>query len=68
MTGILHEDVFTFMKISPDLFLEREMFRIKMVEKIKIHILSLIPLSENHAFMIQNSKNLVEPERRQMAM
>ena len=52
MTGILHEDVFTFMKISQDLFLERETFRIKMVEKIKIHILSLIPLSENHAIMI----------------
>jgi hypothetical protein len=42
--GTSHEDVFTFTTIS-EFFLEWEMFRIEVLEKIKIHILYLATFS-----------------------
>jgi hypothetical protein len=42
ITGTSHEDLCTFMIMSPDFFLEWEMFQTKVVEKIKTHILCSI--------------------------
>ena len=39
ITGTLHEDVFTYITILAEFLLEWEMFRIKVVEETKTHIL-----------------------------
>ena len=44
------------------------MFEIKVVEKIKIHILCPNRFSEKRAVYEIMSKNLMEPERPQMAI
>ena len=52
-----------------EFFSEWEMFQIKVVNKIKIHILcSIIFFSENRAICVTVSKIMVEPERLQMAI
>jgi hypothetical protein len=53
-----------------ELFLEREMFQTKVVEKVKTHIFmfSNFFLSENGAVYEKMWKNMVEPERRQMTV
>jgi hypothetical protein len=50
-----------------EFFLEWEIFQIKVVEKIKIHILCSTTFSENRAFYEIMSKNMVEPWTPQMA-
>jgi hypothetical protein len=37
--GTLHEDIFTFIIISCQILLVREMFQIKVAEKIKTHFM-----------------------------
>jgi len=43
--GTLHEEQYTFLIISSNFFLEREMFLIKDVEKFKTHILCSVTFS-----------------------
>ena len=45
-----------------EFFLQWEIFQIKVVDKIKIHILRSVHFSENLAVYERNSKNMVRPE------
>jgi hypothetical protein len=45
-----------------ELFLEWEMFQMKVVQKIRSHILCSITFSEKHAISEIMWKNMVEPE------
>jgi hypothetical protein len=44
------------------------MFQIKVVDEIKIHVLCSVTFPENRAVYQIISKNMVEPERPQMAI
>ena len=50
----------------PKLFLECEMFQIKVVKEIKVHNLRSITFSENCSIYEMMSKNTEEPEGPQM--
>jgi hypothetical protein len=51
-----------------EFFLEWEMFQIKVVEKIKIHVLCSVTFSENCALYEIMPKNVAEPETPQMTI
>ena len=53
----------TFMKRLAEFFLESDMFQIKVIQKIKIHILYPVTFSKNRAVYEIMSKNMVKPER-----
>ena len=56
------------MTISRRIFFKMKSVLDKVVEKIKIHILCQITFSENRAVYEIMSKNMVEPEKPQMAI
>jgi hypothetical protein len=57
ISGIVREGRYTFWSCLAEIFLGWETIEIKVVEKIKIHILRSVPLFE------KCKKNAVEPER-----
>jgi hypothetical protein len=67
ITGTLHEEVFTFVKISRYIFLINKHFSDK-IDRIKINKLYSMCFSVNRVFCVIRSKNIVEIERPQMAM
>jgi len=64
ITGALREDQYTFFIISRSVFLEREMFETKFVEKIKTRILCSTIFFRKSVYEME--KNTVEPGRPQM--
>ena len=67
-TGTLHEDVLHLLQYLAKLFLEWEMFQVKVVDKIKVHILCSMTFFRKSAVYKVMSKNMVEPKRLQMAI
>jgi len=64
MTCTLHEDLCTFLYGLAELFLELEVLKVKVVEKIRTHILCGITFSlENRAISEIWLKNIVELDR-----
>ena len=55
-------------KYLAEFFLEWEAFQIKVVQKIKTHFMFSTFFSENRAIYEITSKNVVEPERLQVAL
>jgi len=57
-----------FLSYLPHLYLEREMFRIKVVNKIRTHIVSFFSFFWNSCCLLANVKNVVQPGRPQMTI
>jgi hypothetical protein len=51
-----------------EVFLEWDTFQMKVVENIKIHILCSVIFWENRTICETMSKNVIEPERPQIAI
>jgi len=66
MKGTLYEDQYAFLSYLVQFFSEWEVFQIKAVEKIKIHLLWSIFWRENCAVYEIMWKNIAEPNRPQM--
>jgi hypothetical protein len=69
--GTTHEDLCTFMILSPRILLRlrRVLGKKKYVEKIEIHILcSIVFFSENRTVYVVMWKNMAEPDTPQMAI
>ena len=65
ITGTLHENIFTFMKIYRRILLTVRKVPNKSCRKIKTHCLCPVNFSENRAVYEKMSKNLLDPERPQ---
>jgi hypothetical protein len=66
--GTLREDQYIFLLYLAYFFLEWEMFQVKIVEKIKIHILCSVTFFEHRAVYKKRWKNIVERGRPQMTI
>jgi len=63
ITGTLHDDKYTFMIISAHFFLEWEIFRTKIVEKIKTHILYSLTFLRKSCLLWDNVEKLCRTGR-----
>jgi hypothetical protein len=69
MTDTFHEDQYTALITARLILLKREIFQTKFEEKIKIFVLySLTFFFENLTVYEIRFKNIVEPDRQQIAM
>jgi len=60
LTSTLHEDRYSYLA---QVFLKREIFQTKVVEKIKTHILYSLIFFENRTVYEIIWKNIVQPDR-----
>ena len=66
--GILHEGTSTFMIQLAEFFLEWEIFQIKIVEKIKSHILYSVIFFRKSAIYKTMWKNMLHPDTQPMTI
>jgi hypothetical protein len=67
ITGTLHENVSHLWQYLAEFCLQWEMFQIKVVDKIKIHIFCSVTFFKKLCYVWDNVENMMEPERPQMA-
>ena len=68
VTGTVHEDLCSFVIISPEFSLECEMFQTHVVEKIKTRILCSVHFFSKIPAVYEIMRKNVGPDRSQMAI